>query len=77
MFDFKHKLFCAILFFFRQSNDSQKAQYNTDLLEQRHGYLYRKWWHWLNLKALIKMRKKVKLSLEKLKGEVINLASCF
>jgi hypothetical protein len=30
-----------------QSNDWQKVQYNTDLLNQRHGYLYRTKWRWL------------------------------
>jgi len=23
------------------------VQFDTDLLKQRHRYLYRKWWHWL------------------------------
>jgi hypothetical protein len=30
-----------------QSNNWQKVQYNTDLLNQRHGYLYRTKWRWL------------------------------
>jgi hypothetical protein len=34
--------FNAIGFFFRRSNNSQKVQFNTDLLKQRHRYLYRK-----------------------------------
>ncbi len=27
----------------------KKVQFNTYLLKQRHRYLYRKWWRWLNL----------------------------
>ncbi len=27
---------------FQQSNGWQKVQFNTDLLKQKHGYLYRK-----------------------------------
>jgi len=33
-----------------QSNDWQKVQYNTDLLNQKHSYLYREKWHWLQMK---------------------------
>jgi hypothetical protein len=34
-------LFCAIGFFFYQSNDWQKGQFNTDLLKQKHRNIYR------------------------------------
>jgi hypothetical protein len=35
-------IFSAIGFFFGQSNNCQKVQFNSDLLKQRHRYLYRK-----------------------------------
>ncbi len=58
--------FRAIGFFFWQSNDWEKVQYNTDLLKPRHNYLYRKGWHCLIIKTLIKCKK----SFEKAFGEL-------
>ncbi len=39
---------------FQQSNDFQKVQFNTDLLSQRYGYLYRTKWRWLECMKSVK-----------------------
>ncbi len=44
-------------FNFQQSNDWQKVQFNTDLLSQRHGYLYRAKWQWLKWNKGMKYNK--------------------
>jgi hypothetical protein len=52
---------------FQQSNDRQKVQYNTDLLSQRHSYLYRVKWH------LYKTKWKCKMVIKKeflIRGEI-------
>jgi hypothetical protein len=54
-------------FNFQQSN-WQKDQFNTDLLKQKHIYLYRNLWNWLNRKVLIKLGENVWWGLGKLIG---------
>ncbi len=63
--------FCEIGFFFWRSNDWQKVQFNTHLLKQRHRYLYRRWWHWLILKGLIKMKDIIGRVFGKLKRQIV------